>query len=82
MEGRASALENSQANKVTLDLDTVLSAHTDLDISGFIAILHKAVGMRLSVDLKTRPANSLDVDVGGMNVAVLLNEVTSEDRGE
>ena len=81
MESRSGTLQNSQANERALDLDTFLSAHSDLDISGLLAILGKAVRVRLAINLKTRPANSLDTDVGNVNVLVLLNEVAAEDRG-
>jgi hypothetical protein len=79
MESRSGTLENGQANERALDLDAFLSAHSDLDISGLLAILGKAVRMRLAINLKTRPANSLDANVGNMNVLVLLNEMAAED---
>ena len=81
MESRSGTLQNSQANERALDLDAFLSAHSDLDISGLLTILGKAVRVRLAINLKTRPANSLDTDVGNVNVLVLLNEVAAEDRG-
>ncbi|KAI6773725.1 hypothetical protein HG531_000574 [Fusarium graminearum] len=79
MESGTGALENGQTNERALDFNTFLSADSDLDISGLLAILEKAVRMGLAINIKTRPANSLDADIGDMDVLVLFNKVAAED---
>lgn len=82
MKGRAGALQHGQALDAAADDDAVLAADAGLDVARLLAVAHEAVRMRLAPDLHARPAVRDDLYVGGVDVAVRLNEVGAEDGGE
>lgn len=82
VEGRASALQHRQAHDAAADDDALLAADAGLDVARLLAVAQKAVRMRLPPNLHARPAVCDDLDIGGVDVAVFLNEVGAEDGGE
>lgn len=78
----AGALEDGQAVNGGSDVDALALDHVDLDVAGLGAVLNEGVGVGLAVDVHAHPAVSDDVDVGGVDVRVLLDEVGAEDGAE
>lgn len=76
------ALENGQAVDGGVNIDTLALDHVDLDVAGLGAVLDEGVGVGLAVDVHAHPAVGDDVDVGGVDVRVLLDEVCAEDGAE
>lgn len=79
MEGRTRALEDGEAYNGAGDADAILAAHTDLDVASLAGILDEAVRVRLSINVHTYPSVSDDLDIGNVDMAVLLNEVVAQD---
>lgn len=76
------ALEDGQAVNGGVDFDALALDDVDLDVAGLGAVLDEGVGVGLAVDLHAHPAVGDDVDVGGVDVGVLLDEVCAEDGAE
>lgn len=78
----AGALEDGQAVNGGADVDALALDHVDLDVAGLGAVLDEGVGVGLAVDVHAHPAVGDDVDVGGVDVRVFLDEVGAEDGAE
>lgn len=62
------------------DLNTLVFRNVNLDIAGFCAVAQEGVRVWLAVDGHAGPAMGDDLDVGGVDVAVFLDKVRSDDR--
>lgn len=82
VEGRAGALQHSQALDAAIDDDALFAADAGLDVARLPAVTHEAVRMRLALNLHAHPAVRDDFDIDGVDVAVFLNEVGAEDGGK
>lgn len=82
VEGRAGALEHGQPLDAAGDGDAVLARDARLDVARLLAVAQEAVRVRLAADGHARPAVGDDLDVGGVDVAVRVDEVGAEDGGE
>lgn len=82
VEGRAGALEHGQAHDAAADDDAVLAADAGLDVARLLAVAQEAVRVRLAADLHARPAVRDDLDVGGVDVLVGVDEVRAQDGGK
>lgn len=82
VEGGAGCFEHGESRDGAGDVNAVLAADTGLDVARLAGILDEAVGMRLPVDIHPVPSVGDDVDVGHMDVAVLLDKVIAQDRGK
>ena len=80
VEGGAGALEHLEADDAALDGDAV-PRDRGLDVAGLLAVTQEAVGVGLAVDDHARPAVDGDVDVGGRDVGVFVEEVLAQDAG-
>lgn len=79
---RARALEHCEAGDGAGQGDAVLAADAGLDVALLLAVLDEAVGVGLAIDVEARPAVGGDLDIGHVDVAVLFNEMASQDGGE
>jgi len=80
MEGRASALEHSQAANTTLDVEAIAGGG-HFNSALLLAVAEEAVRMRGAVNLHARPPMHNDLDVGGRDVGVRIKEVLAEVAG-
>lgn len=78
----AGALKHGKAVDGGVDINALALDHVNLDIAGLAAILDEGVGVRLAINVHAHPAVGNNVNVGGVDVAVLLDEVVSEDGAE
>lgn len=78
----ASALEHGQPVNGGVDVDALPLDDVDLHVAGLGAVLDERVRVWLAVDVHAHPAVGDDVDVRGVDVAVLLDEVGAEDGAE
>jgi hypothetical protein len=78
----AGALENGKAVDGGVDINALALHHVNLDIAGLAAFLDEGVGVRLAINVHAHPAVGDNVDVGSVDVTVLLDEVGSEDGAE
>lgn len=62
------------------DLEPLALSNINLDIAGFCAVAQEGVRMRFAVDGHAGPAVGDDIDMGGVDVAVFLDKVRSDDR--
>lgn len=82
MESRSGGLEDGETSDGAGEADAVLAADTASDLAGLTSVLDEAVGVRLAVDVHSDPFVGGNVDVGDVDVAVLLDEVVTQDRGK
>lgn len=61
------------------DLNSLALSNVNLNISGFGAVAQEGVRVWLAVDGHAGPSVGDDVDMGGVDVAVLFDEVRSDD---
>lgn len=76
------ALQHGQALDRGVNGNTLALDNIDLHISGLGAGLDERVGVWLAVDVHALPAVGDDVDVCGVDVVVLLDEMCAEDGAE
>lgn len=81
-ELRVGALQHSQLGQRRRDVNTLALDDIDLHVAGFLAIPEEGVRVRLAVDGHTGPAVGDDVDMGGVDVVVLGDEVASKNGAE
>lgn len=81
VEGRAGALEHAQARYAAGEGDAALAGYPRLDVAGLLTVAVERVRVGLPVDGHAGPAVGDDVDVDGVDVGVLLQEVGAEDAG-
>ena len=82
VELRTGALEHSQVFDGGLDVDTLALVDINLGVAGFAALLDEGVGVRLAINVHAHPAVGNNVNVGSVDMAVLLDEVCAEDGAE
>lgn len=82
MELRASALEHGQVLDGRLNVDAPALVDINLDIAGLTTLLDERVRVRLAINVHAHPAVGNNVDVSGVDVTVLLDEVRAEDGAE
>jgi len=82
VELRTGALEHSQILDGGLDVDTFALVDINLGVAGFAALLDKGVGVRLAINVHAHPTVGNNVNVGSVNMAVLLDEVCTENGTE
>lgn len=82
VEGGAGALEHEELVDAALDRDALSLADNGLDGADILAVAHERVGVRLAVNGHARPLVGDDLDVGGMDVRVLRDEVGADNGGE
>lgn len=78
----AGALQDGQTVDRGVDVNALALDHVNLGVAGLGAVLDKGVRVGLAIDVHAHPAVGDNVDVGGMDVAVLLDEVVTEDGAE
>lgn len=77
-ELRVGALQNGQLGQRRSDVHALALDDIDLHVAGFLAIPEEGVRVRLAVDGHTGPTVGDDVDMGGVDVVVLGDEVGSK----
>ena len=82
MEGRASALEDGQIGDARVDGNAVAAGDAGDNVALLLALLDEAVRVRLAVDIHADPALGDDLDIGGVDVAVLFDKVAADDGGK
>lgn len=82
VEAGTGALEDGQVLDAALDGDAFLAGDAGAGEAGLVAVLDEAVRVRLAVELDAVPAVRRDVNVGDVDVRVLLDKVVAESRGE
>jgi hypothetical protein len=82
MEGGSRTLEDAQAHDAAVQRDAILAADGSLNVPRLVSVLEEAVGVRLAVNGHAHPAVRHNLDMGDVDVAVRLDEVRAEDRGE
>lgn len=78
VEGGAGALEDLEARDGARELDTLFPRDSRLDVAGLLAVTVEAVGVGLSVNVDAGPTVDDDLDVGNVDVGVLVEEVLAE----
>lgn len=81
-ELRVGALQHGQAGQRRLDIDALALDHVHLHIPLLLAVADEGVRVWLAVNVHPGPAVADNVDVSGMDVVVLLNEVCAQDGAE
>lgn len=76
------ALEHGQAIDGGVDVNALALDNVNLHIAGLGTILDERVRVFLAIDVHAHPAVGDDVDVGSVDVGILLNEVRAEDGAE
>jgi hypothetical protein len=79
---RACAFQNEKLIDARLDGDAFAFSCDELDFSCLVAIAVERVCMWLSVNCHTGPSLLDDLDVGGVDMRVGLDEVVANDRGK
>ena len=64
------------------DLNALALGNVNLNVAGFSPVAQEGVRVRFAVDSHAGPAVGDDVDMGGVDVAVFLDEVRSDDRSK
>lgn len=82
MKGRARCLENGETCDGAGDVNAIPAADANFGVASLAGILDKAMGMGLAVDVHSNPPVGDDLDVGNVDVAVLLNEMLAQERGK
>ena len=75
VESRPRALEHAQAGDAADETDAILPGDPGLDVAGVLAVPPERVGMGFAVDGHAGPAVGDDLDVGYVDVGVLVEEV-------
>lgn len=82
VERRSGALQDAKTDDAAGDGDAILAADGSLDVPCLAGVLDEAVGVRLAVDGHALPVVGDDLDMGSVDVAVLLDEVRAQKGGE
>lgn len=82
VEGGAGALEHGQTDDAGLDGNASLAVNDGLDIAGLLAVTEEGVRVGLAVDDHTGPPVDDELDVGGVDVRVGIQEVLAQRCGE
>lgn len=81
-ELRVGALEHGQAINRGVNVNTLTLDDVDLHIPSLGTVLDERVRVGLAIDVHAHPTVGDDVDVGSVDMGVLLNEVSAKDRAE
>ncbi|KAL2277369.1 hypothetical protein FJTKL_00072 [Diaporthe vaccinii] len=76
------ALEHREPHDAAPERDAAVPGHGGLDVAGLLAVAVEGVRVGLAVDDHAGPAVHDDLDVGGGDVRVGVQEVLTQDRGE
>lgn len=82
MELTACAFQDLETDDGAAEVDSNALCDLCFDVAGVVSVAVEGVWVWLSVDGHACPAVGDDLDVGGGDVRVLLDEVGAEDGGE
>lgn len=81
VEGRAGGLKDGETLDGGLELNASLAGDASFHVAGLVAVAVEAVGVGLAVDVDASPSVNDHLDVGGVDVGVLVEEVLAEVGG-
>lgn len=82
VKGRASALEDGKVGDARVDGNAIAAGDAGDNVALLFALLDEAVRVRLSVDIHADPALGDNLDIDGVDVAVLFDKVVAQDGGK